>query len=586
MPRDPSLKRLLAPCAVLLGAYAAVSLVEGSGRPLAWFANIILCLVPLAANFGLLANAGSPYRRRNLFWVFWAIGCAMWAAGQLIWAIAELTGNRPLPGQAAADALFFLSVAPMLAAVSMRPHRRGLGDALRYGYVDMALLVGWLLYLYGFFVVPWGVISARSPAYQQHYLALSTIANLGLAGLLWLVWRGAPAAWRRVYFHLFGAASLHAAAWISIRWAIERGTYFSGSILDLPLIVSFLWFGHAGIVGHRLSPAPEPSRGRHLDHRWALRLALAGMLSVPLLGAWAVRGSERDAVRHYRVDLTLAAIVLGMLLLLLRQRQVDRDRQSLVRDSTQSLEKMSRLQAHLVMTEKLASLGELAAGAAHDISNPLTAIFGYADLLLADGKANDRVRAAARKIQAQAQRTRALVDNLLGFARQVAPEKVMLDMNSLLSSALQLRRSQLAERNVVVEFDPEPSLPAVRGDSKLLLQVFYEIITNAADAMQPLGGRLTIHTRTEEASVVIEFADTGPGIAKPDLVFDPFYTTKSVGKGTGLGLSMSYGIVKEHGGQITCRNLPEGGASFRVELPALVLPLPLQRLLETVSKSA
>lgn len=586
MPGDLLPKKLLALCAAVLGVYAAVSLVEGRGRPLALFADVVLCLLPLAANFGLLANAGSAYRRRNMFWVFWAIGCAIWAAGQLIWTIEELAGNRQLSGHGAADALFFLSTAPMLAAVSVRPHRRGLRDALRYGYVDTVLLASWLLYLYGFFVGPWESLPAASVAYQQDYLVLSAGANVGLAALLYVVWRGAPESWRRIYFHLFGAASLHAVAWVSIRWAIERGSYFSGSLLDLPLVASFLWYGLAGLQAHRLSPAPEPSRGERLDHRWALRLAVTGILSLPVLGAWAVRGAEPDAVRRYRVDLTLVAIVAGMLLLLLRQRQADRDRRSLFRATTQSLDKLNRLQAHLVMTEKLASLGELAAGAAHEINNPLTAIIGYAELLLAEPKASERVRAAAHKIQAQAQRTRALVDNLLGFARQVAPEKVMLDMNSLLSSALQLRRSQLADRNVIVDFDPEPSLPAVRGDPKLLLQVFYEIITNAADAMQPLGGRLGIRTRIEGASIVIEFADTGSGIARPDLVFDPFYTTKSVGKGTGLGLSMSYGIVKEHGGQITCRNLPEGGALFRVELPGLVLPLPLQRLLETASKSA
>jgi two-component system NtrC family sensor kinase len=158
-------------------------------------------------------------------------------------------------------------------------------------------------------------------------------------------------------------------------------------------------------------------------------------------------------------------------------------------------------------------------------------------------------------------------------------------MNSLLAGSLQLRRSQLADSNVAVEVDVEPELPAIRGDPKLLLQAFYQIITNAAEAMHPGGGRLAIRARHERASVVVEFADTGPGIERPDLVFDPFYTTKAVGKGSGLGLSMCYGIVKEHGGHITCRNVPEGGALFQIELPAVFLPLPLKTLLEAASKS-
>ncbi|HEV2386492.1 MAG TPA: ATP-binding protein [Candidatus Acidoferrales bacterium] len=583
---DPPPKKLLALCAVLLGAYAAVSLVEGPGRPLALFADGVLCLLPLAANFGLLANAGSAYRRRNIFWALWAIGLAVWAVGQLIWTIEQFAWNRPVPSPGAADFLFFLSVAPMFAALAVRPHRRGLGEALRYGYIDAVMLVGWLLYLYGFFLLVPEFAAPAPRTYQQQYFALSAVANLALIALLWSTWRGASQSWRRAYFHLLGAFSLHAAAWLAIRWAIERGTYFSGGLLDLPLVASACWFGLGGFQAYRSSLTPEPAAGRRLDHRWALRVTIACTLSMPVLGAWAMLESAADAVRRYRVDLTLATIVAGILLFLFRQRQVDRDRQSLLRATAQSLDKMNRLQAHLVMSEKLASLGELAAGAAHEINNPLTAIFGYAELLLAEPQTSGRVRAAAEKIHVQAERTRALVDNLLGFARQIAPERVILDMNSLLSSALQLRRLQLANRNVAVEFDPEPSLPAVRGDPKLLLQVFYEIITNAADAMQPGGGRLAIQTRLEGASVVIDFADTGPGIEKPALVFDPFYTTKAVGKGTGLGLSVSYGIIQEHGGQITCRNLPEGGASFRIELPALVLPVPLQSLLEAASRSA
>jgi len=375
-------------------------------------------------------------------------------------------------------------------------------------------------------------------------------------------------------------------AWLLIRWAIARGSYHLGSLWDLPLVGSFAWFGIAGIEGRRLERALEEAPVV-ADHRWALRLAVAGIVSLPLLGIWSLLARMEPAVWSYRIDLTLGAIPVGVLLLLWRQRRVDAHRRSLLRDTQRSLDQANRLQAYMVLNEKLASLGDLAAGAAREMSDPLTAIFGYTELLLAESEASERVRSAAQKIQAQARRTRVLADNLLRFARQVPAERTLLDLNGLLSSVVQLHRFRLADCNVVVKLDREPNLPAVRGNPKLLLQVFYEIIDNAADAMKPCGGgRLAIQTRAEGGGVVVEFADTGPGLEQPQRVFDPFYTTKEIGKGTGLGLSMCYGIVHEHGGQISCRNREEGGALFRIELPAVALPLPLKALFQPAAPPA
>jgi two-component system NtrC family sensor kinase len=329
----------------------------------------------------------------------------------------------------------------------------------------------------------------------------------------------------------------------------------------------------------------EPAE-RAVDHQWALRLAIGGLVSVPLLGAASVLFSSRPSVHQYRIDLTLGAIVIGMLLVLLRQRRVDQHRRSLLRDTHRSLDQTNRMQTYMVLNEKLASLGDLAANAAREMGDPLTAVFGYTELLLAEPQAGERVRANAQKIQAQARRTRRLVDNLLRFARQVPAERTLLDLNALLSSVVQLHRFHLSDCNVVAKLEREPNLPAVRGDPKLLLQVFYEIIDNAADAMKPAGGgRLSIRTHLEGDSVSVEFADNGPGLDHPERVFDPFYTTKEIGKGTGLGLSMCYGIVHEHQGRISCHNRKEGGALFRIEFPAVVLPLPLKSLFEPAAPS-
>ncbi len=443
---------------------------------------------------------------------------------------------------------------PILGALGVRPHRRGLGKALRYGYADLALLAAWCMYLYGYFVLTPGAATIASPLFQRHYMELTAAAWLLVAALLGVLWRATQGSWRRLYAHLLGAATLHGVAWLLVRWAMERGDYHPGSLWDLPLLASFLWLGIAGLESYRLAPAPVEIPGLVVDHRWSLRLAVAGVVSLPLLGAWSMLAPSDSIVRHYRIDLTLGTILVGVLLLLLRQRRVDAHRHSLMRDTQRSLDQTNRLQAYMVLNEKLASLGDLAAGAAREMSDPLTAIFGYTELLLAEPDAGDRVRSAAHKIRTQARRTRALVENLLRFARQVPAERTLLDLNALLSSVVQLHRFHLSDCNVIAKLDREPNLPAVRGDPKLLLQVFYEIIDNAADAMRPSGGgRLTIRTHLEGANVAVEFADTGPGLEHPELVFDPFYTTKEIGKGTGLGLSMCYGIIQEHGGQISAR---------------------------------
>jgi two-component system NtrC family sensor kinase len=138
-----------------------------------------------------------------------------------------------------------------------------------------------------------------------------------------------------------------------------------------------------------------------------------------------------------------------------------------------------------------------------------------------------------------------------------------------------LNELDLRGKHITVDINVDPKLPSVRGDANQLLQVFFNVINNAVDAMQEVGGgRLTIATRQDGSNAVAEFSDTGPGMAAPHLVFDPFYTTKPVGKGTGLGLSICYGILQEHGGRIRCYNRPEGGATFRVELPAVFVEVP------------
>jgi two-component system NtrC family sensor kinase len=303
---------------------------------------------------------------------------------------------------------------------------------------------------------------------------------------------------------------------------------------------------------------------------------MIAVLLFPLLAAWTVFLSTAPAsVIKFRLIVTLAASFAASFLVFLRQQLSNRERTALVQQLSTSLDNVNRLQAEFVQSEKLASLGKLAAGAAHEINNPLAAIIGYTDLLLDDQVPPARTRSLAEKIQEQARRTKTLVNNLLSFARQAPSEKQLLDLSAILDSAVQLRRLDLHGKNIRIDLQIPSLLPAVQGDPNQLLQVFFHLISNAVEAMEPTGGGvLTVSARAEKGIVAVEFADSGPGMKEPDKVFDPFYTTKPRGKGTGLGLSICYGIIQEHGGTIAGSNRADGGCSFRLELPAVLASLP------------
>ena len=203
------------------------------------------------------------------------------------------------------------------------------------------------------------------------------------------------------------------------------------------------------------------------------------------------------------------------------------------------------------------------------MNNPLTAILGYAQLLEGEGLG---VRAAdfVSKLFKQAQRTHRVVQNLLSFSRQRKPQKQPVDIRKVIEETLALRDYDLKIHRIHVDREIAESIPAVTADAHQLEQVFLNIVNNAVDAMveKGQGGTLKVRVFVSEGYVQAEFHDSGPGIKEPNRIFDPFYTTKSVGKGTGLGLSICYGIIKEHRGDISAHNRKEGGAAIIIRLPS------------------
>ena len=229
------------------------------------------------------------------------------------------------------------------------------------------------------------------------------------------------------------------------------------------------------------------------------------------------------------------------------------------------------LRDKLVHAEKMAAVGQLVSGVAHEVNNPLTAILGFADLLMENPELPESARKDLRVILQEAQRTKQIVQNLLSFARQMPPQRHAIQLNSILRRTIQLRSYDFNSHGVEVIEHLDEGLPEIIGDASQLQQVFLNILNNAYDAVHETGqpARIEIMATKAGAGIEISFRDNGSGISHPDRIFDPFFTTKEVGKGTGLGLSICYGFVKEHGGEILCHNNPDGrGATFIIRLPA------------------
>jgi two-component system NtrC family sensor kinase len=225
-------------------------------------------------------------------------------------------------------------------------------------------------------------------------------------------------------------------------------------------------------------------------------------------------------------------------------------------------------QEQLLQSEKMSAVGQLIAGVAHELNNPLTAILGYAQLLEAE-PIGERAQDFVRKLYLQTRRTHRIVQNLLSFSRQRKPIQSQVDLRRVLDDSLALREFDLKLNDIVVEIDHDPALPFIVGDAHQLEQVFLNILNNAVDSIMDLGdgGSLKIRLFSEDQRVCVQFRDTGTGLKEPGKIFDPFYTTKKIGKGSGLGLSICYGIIKEHGGDIVAFNHEQGGAVLQLMLP-------------------
>jgi PAS domain S-box-containing protein len=237
---------------------------------------------------------------------------------------------------------------------------------------------------------------------------------------------------------------------------------------------------------------------------------------------------------------------------------------------------LKRLEEQLIQAEKLAAMGQMLAGVAHELNNPLTAILGVTELVREREGLDESMKRQLDLTHRQARRAARIVQNLLEFSRPASPQKKPIDLSTIIERTLQLHEHSLRRNQVEVEFTPRTDVPPILGDANRLIQVFLNLISNAEQAIREVreSGRIQIRLTSSSGSVIVTVQDDGVGISPEAMprLFDPFYTTKRPGGGTGLGLSICLSIAREHGGTIQAETLPGGGSAFRVYLPSAVEP--------------
>jgi len=554
----------------LILAQAVASLVLPRGFSSTLVGDLIQSICLLLGLVFAASNIRSTHGRLRGFWTLVSLGFGFWLAFQFLWNYFEVILRQEVPNPFVGDIILFLHIVPMTAALAVEPHAGRDEPAFRLSSLDFLLLFIWWLYLYLFAVVPWQYVFANDALYDHAWNVLYLTEKVIFLGWLGVLWARSTDAWQRFYGHWFSATVLYAASSYIANVAIERHWYYTGSFYDVPLVVSLAWLAALGLLSPQTPVLNESSnKSSEEQNVWSPRLAMLAMLSLPIFVAWSAFGGNAPAsVRQYRQWLTVGTMIVMGLLVFVKQHILDRDLLRLLRSSRESLADLRRAQTQLVQSEKLAALGQLVAGVAHELNNPLTAIIGYSQLLVETTPLSPQQQSLTERLWDQVNRVRVLVSGLLSFAKQMPMVEKTITLNSVIHTAVKLCKSDPKARTIRVEVNLRPDLPPIRGDSNQLLQVFLHILRNGVDAAQGIaGGAIGILAERRGDSVIVEFSDNGPGIAEPQRVFDPFYTNKPVGKGAGLGLSACYGIIQEHRGRIWCQNRSEGGALFGIEFP-------------------
>ncbi len=560
-------KLWIAAVGACLATLVLAALILPQSFRLTALSDVVQCLLLFSGTLSLIPHAVRSRGRLRLFWALIATGICFWFVYQFIWIYYEVWLRTDVPDLCAGDMILFLHIPPLMAALALRPHAPQDEYAARLRRLDFALMMVWWIYLYVLIVIPWQYVEPNIPAYNDNLNSLYLIEKLAFLSALLIAWMGSKGGWRTFYASLFGASFTYAASSHIANWAIGRHVYYSGSLYDVPLAVSMAWITVIGLRTHEHEPQVGVRSTSTSHGVWLARLGMITAFSLPLFAAWAlVDGAIPPHIRSFRVVLTLAAALLMGIMVFARQRLLDRELLRLLTHSRESIANLKRLQAQITESEKLASIGQLVGGAAHELNNPITAMLGYSDLLLTTSL-NPEQQALAARIGQQVRRTKSLVASLLSFAKQGPAALSPVDLSILLRTAVKLAQPQWQALKIEVRTEFPQDVLLVRGDSNQLLQVCVQVINDALHAVDQRRTRtLTIAAERKDNLAIINISDVSPA---GDVQSQP-QTQAAPETLSGLGLSACQGILQQHHGQIYWQQDSNAGTTIRVELPAIV----------------
>jgi signal transduction histidine kinase/ActR/RegA family two-component response regulator len=560
---------------LFLAGYALLSLTGRSG---VWVGDLSQLVPPLgfAAVAFLVARRSSGQAR-----VFWSLNVAhgvLWAVGQSVWTYYDVVAGG-VPIISATDPIFFLASLPLAAALYGRPERnrpRWLFDILR---LDIVLIGLFATFTYFYFVMSLVVTDGPEAVYNANLTQLFNVKNLVLALWAGQVWYTASSqAWRRV-LGLYAVALTLVFAGGLIHDAVDAiGSYSVGSLWDLTWMLPYVVLGLAAAQAYDDQLFASGEAETPLARLPVVSLiAIALLVLIPSIDELSRRLFEvSEATQALRTRIALGMMIPFGIVVFLREFL---SRRALLRAGQQ----LVSAREELAQKEKLAAVGQLVSGVAHELNNPLQGVLGYAELMAFS--AHDGESAELKAIRENANRAAGIVRNLLTFAGRATPPRTWQQINVIVRQAAERRAPVLTKSGGRLDLHLAHRLPLAYVDATRFEQVLLNLLENAEAAVaarrsgripasavpasEP--GEIVVTTRRASSPdrIVIEIADNGSGVRTEDLrkIFDPFFTTRSAGEGTGLGLSVCYGVVREHGGIISGRNRETGGAIFTIELP-------------------
>jgi signal transduction histidine kinase len=554
--------------AALVLAQFAVSLRMPRGETLTVTSDLIQSALLLAASAAFLPNILRSRRsvpRTRVFWILMSGSMLFWLIYQGLWNYFEILRREDVPDVFSGDVVLFLHLVPVMAALGVFPHLRDDERDTRIRMLDLSLLLIWWVFLYVYTVIPWQTVQVDADVYSANfnlvYLTEKLVLLVSLAILAYTV----QGDWRHLYAQLLGASALYAASSYVANWAIARHTYYSGSIYDIPLTISIAWIGTVAVIASRWDLS-ESKPSRPILGVWISRLGMLAIFSLPGFALRALlQAGSPSPVRKFRIILTLLTTVVMGAMVFWRQSMLGQELSRLLEKSRRSCDDLKNLQAQLIQSERLASLGQLVGGAAHEINNPLTAMLGYSDILSASGLPPQEQQLADR-IAEQVRHTKALVASLLTFARETPARMTAVDVNSVLQTAMRLMQPQLEAQSATLRLALGPSLPPVLADSNQLLHICLHLAGLIASQFHAEEHpRLYVQTRREDDFVLLDFRSNA---ASTESAYQLLSTAKGGNRPLSLSLNACCRIVEQHcGGRILSQPSGSGYAAFRLELP-------------------